>query len=153
MTSNLGSHIIQEYMGRVTEVNINEIMGELRVQLSDLLRKTIRPEFLNRIDDVVLFKPLSKKELRQIVNIQINTVVEMLAAKEITIIVPDEVKDWLADIGYDSTYGARPLKRTIQRYLINPLSQALLMEKFSKGDTIRVEIGEKGMLVFSMAAD
>ena len=86
-------------------------------------------------------------------DIQINTVVEMLAAKEITIIVPDEVKDWLADIGYDSTYGARPLKRTIQRYLINPLSQALLMEEFSKGDTIRVEIGEKGMLVFSLAAD
>jgi ATP-dependent Clp protease ATP-binding subunit ClpA len=66
---------------------------------------------------------------------------------------PDEVKDWLADLGYDSTYGARPLKRTIQRYLINPLSQALLMEKFSKGDTIRVEIGEKGMLMFSLAAD
>ncbi|MHC1738427.1 MAG: ATP-dependent chaperone ClpB [Ignavibacteriaceae bacterium] len=148
MTSNLGSHIIQEYMGRVTENNLSEVMGELRMHLSDMLKKTIRPEFLNRIDDIVLFKPLSKKEIRKIVDIQLDIVKGMLRSKEIEIEVPDEVKDWLAEIGYDSNYGARPLKRTIQKYLINPLSQHLLAGSFTKGDTISVNVGDQGHLEF-----
>ncbi|HOJ19545.1 MAG TPA: ATP-dependent chaperone ClpB [Ignavibacteriaceae bacterium] len=148
MTSNLGSHIIQDYMGRVADNNLSEIMGELRMHLSDMLKKTIRPEFLNRIDDVVLFKPLSKKEIRKIVDIQLNIVKEMLLSKEIDIEVPEEVRDWLAEIGFDPNYGARPLKRTIQKYLINPLSQYLLASAFSKGDKINVSVGERGHLEF-----
>ncbi|MCB0749734.1 MAG: AAA family ATPase, partial [Ignavibacteriae bacterium] len=127
MTSNLGSHLFQERFNDFNEDNFEEILAELRVKLSDLLRKTIRPEFLNRIDEVVLFKPLLKGELKNIIEIQLQRVGKLLADKNIDLVVKDEVKDFLLSIGSDITYGARPLKRTIQRHLINPLSTELLM--------------------------
>ncbi len=148
MTSNLGSHIIQEKLEHVDEDNIENTLGELRYQLMDLLRKTIRPEFLNRVDEVVLFKPLTRKEIREIVNIQIANVQRMLVQKEIVIKIDDEVKDWIAKLGYDVTFGARPLKRTIQRHLINPLSQELLAGNFKDGDHIFVTLGNSGKLFF-----
>lgn len=148
MTSNLGSHLIQEKLVDIDEENIDNAMGELRHKLTDLLRKTIRPEFLNRIDEVVLFKPLTKKEIRKIVDIQILKVKEMLLNKDIILEVNTEAKDWLAKLGYDVTYGARPLKRTIQKYLINPLSQELLMGNFNSGDTIYVVQGDNAALEF-----
>ena len=148
MTSNLGSHLIQEKLEQVDEENIEDVLGELRYQLTDLLRKTIRPEFLNRIDEIVLFKPLTRSEIRKIVDLQIENVQKMLAQKEIVIEVDDEAKDWLAKLGYDVTFGARPLKRTIQRHLVNPLSQELLAGKFSDGDNIKVSLGMKGQLEF-----
>ncbi len=153
MTSNLGSHIIQENLEQLNEQNIQQIMGNLRLLLSDLLKKTIRPEFLNRIDDIVLFKPLSKREIRQIVDIQVEKVQRMLEEKEIKITLENDAKDWLAELGYDVTFGARPLKRTIQKFLINPLSQELLAGSFEKGDSIFVSIGEKGNLAFSKLND
>jgi len=149
MTSNLGSHLIHDRLENVTEDNVDDVMSELRYKLVDMLRKTIRPEFLNRIDEVVLFKPLTRNEIRQIVDIQIHHVQKLLKDKEIILDVNDEAKDWLAKLGYDVTYGARPLKRTIQKYLINPLSQELLMGNFNDGDTIRVTVGNSGRLVFS----
>ena len=149
MTSNIGSQIIQERLDQMTDENADEIMGNLRMVLSDLLKKTIRPEFLNRIDDIILFKPLTKKEIRRIVDIQLTTVASMLKEKGLLFQVNDETKDWLADIGFDIAYGARPLKRTIQHYLINPLSQQLLSGAFEDGDTIHVTIGEKGRLIFA----
>ncbi|GAB6282961.1 MAG: ATP-dependent chaperone ClpB [Ignavibacterium sp.] len=149
MTSNIGSQIIQEHMNKLTDDNINQIMGELRLLLNDVLRKTIRPEFLNRIDDIVLFKPLTKKEVREIVDIQLNNVRKMLKEKDIQIEVSLEVKDWIAELGYDPTFGARPLKRVIQRYLINPLAQEMLMGKFQSDDTILVELGDRGNLIFT----
>ena len=149
MTSNLGSHIIHEHLERINEENIQQIMGNLRMLLSDLLKKTIRPEFLNRIDDIILFRPLTQKELRQIVDIQIEKVQKMLHDKNISMELSDDAKDWLAELGYDVAYGARPLKRIIQRYLINPLSRELLLGNFASGDTILVEQGEKGNLIFS----
>ncbi|HDZ58463.1 MAG TPA: type VI secretion system ATPase TssH, partial [Ignavibacteriales bacterium] len=149
MTSNLGSHLIQEKLFNIDESEIEEVMGGLRENMVDLLRRTIRPEFLNRIDEIVLFKPLTHKEIREIVDIQLDKLIDMLKAKEIEINVSDEAKDWLANLGYDVTFGARPLKRTIQKYLVNPLSQELLMNKFTGGDTIYVEVGDKGKLVFS----
>ncbi len=136
MTSNLGSHIIQDRLESFNEDNVETFMGELRQQMHDLLRKTIRPEFLNRIDEIVLFKPLSRLEIRKIVDIQLERVQKMLKNKEITLTVSDDAKDWLAQLGYDVTYGARPLKRVIQKYLINPLSQELLAGNFVDGDTI-----------------
>jgi ATP-dependent Clp protease ATP-binding subunit ClpB len=148
MTSNLGSHLIQEKLENVPEAEIENAMGELRFNLIDLLRKTIRPEFLNRIDEIVLFKPLTRDEIRKIVDIQISSVQKMLNQKEIAISVDDEAKDWLAKLGYDVTFGARPLKRTIQRHLINPLSQELLAGNFEDGDKIKVTLGETGHLVF-----
>ena len=148
MTSNLGSHIIQDKFESFNEDDIEQVMGELRQQMHELLRRTIRPEFLNRIDEIVLFKPLTRSEIRQIVDIQLVRVQKMLSAKEITLQLSDEAKDWLAQLGYDVTYGARPLKRVIQKYLINPLSQQLLASNFVDGDTIKVTVGEKVGLVF-----
>jgi ATP-dependent Clp protease ATP-binding subunit ClpB len=149
MTSNLGSHLIQDRLESYNEENAEEVLGQLREQMHDLLRRTIRPEFLNRIDEVVLFKPLLKSEIRQIVDLQLERVQKMLKEKEITLSVSDEAKDWLAQLGYDVTYGARPLKRVIQKYLINPLSQELLASNFENGDTIKVNVSEKVGLMFA----
>lgn len=148
MTSNLGSHLIQNTLDSVTEDNIDDVMGELRQSLTDLLRKTIRPEFLNRIDEIILFKPLLKSEIRKIVEIQLEKIEKMLVAKEMKIELSEQAKDWLTQQGYDVTYGARPLKRVIQKYLINPLSQELLSGEFVERDIIKVNVGERIGLIF-----
>lgn len=149
MTSNLGSHIIQDKLDAVIEERIDDVMGELREQLYELLRRTIRPEFLNRIDEIVLFKPLTKKEIRKIVDIQLGKVQKQLSEREITLAVSEEAKDWLAQTGYDVTFGARPLKRVIQKYLVNPLAQELLAGNFSNGDTVKVDVSPRAGLSFS----
>ena len=131
MTSNLGSHLIQDKLDTINEDNYQQIIGDLRVQLSELLKQTIRPEFLNRIDEIVMFKPLLKSELRQIIDIQLQNVSRSLADKNLLISVTENAKDFLLQNGYDITYGARPLKRTIQKYIINPLASFLLMGKYS----------------------
>jgi ATP-dependent Clp protease ATP-binding subunit ClpB len=151
MTSNIGSHLIHERLENLDETKVEAIMGDLRYMLTELLRKTIRPEFLNRIDEIVLFKPLTKNEIRKIVEIQIRHVQNLLKDKEIVLDINDKAKDWLAKLGYDVTYGARPLKRTIQKHLTNPLSQELLMGNFNDGDTVKVTLGLSGKLVFSKA--
>lgn len=148
MTSNLGSHLVQEKLTEIDESNFDNIMGELRVALTELLRRTIRPEFLNRIDEIVLFKPLLKNEIKQIIDMQLQKVGKMLADKGLSLEVEEDVKDFLMEHGYDVTYGARPLKRTIQKYLINPLSTELLMNKFESGDTIVVRYPGAGKLLF-----
>ncbi len=149
MTSNLGSLLIQNTLDSVTEQNIEEIMGELRQSLTELLRKNIRPEFLNRIDEIILFKPLLKSEIRKIVEIQLEKIQQMLSSKEMKIELTEQAKDWLAQQGYDVTYGARPLKRVIQKYLINPLSQELLSGEFIEGDTIKIDVGDRVGLIFT----
>jgi ATP-dependent Clp protease ATP-binding subunit ClpB len=149
MTSNIGSHLLQERLFNIDDEQIEVVMGELREQLGDMLRQSIRPEFLNRIDEIVLFKPLTHKEIRLIVEIQLNRVVAMLKSRDIKLVFDDETKDWLVNIGYDVTFGARPLKRTIQKYVANPLAQELLAGNFGDGDTIKISVGEKGKLVFS----
>lgn len=138
MTSNLGSQMIQERLEDFTEDNYQEILGELRVKLTELLRKVVRPEFLNRIDEVVLFKPLLKNELKKIIDIQLQLVGKMLAEKGITIEIEESVKEFLLSRGYDVAYGARPMKRTIQKHLINALSTELLLNTYSAGDNIIV---------------
>lgn len=148
MTSNLGSHLIQERLANYNEDNYQDVIGDLRIKLTDLLRQTIRPEFLNRIDEVVLFKPLLKKELKQIIDLQLQRVGKMLADKGMTLEVRDDVKDFLLEIGYDVTYGARPLKRTIQKYIVNPLSTELLMNNYSAGDTVVVGYNGDGRVEF-----
>ncbi|HLT24691.1 MAG TPA: AAA family ATPase, partial [Ignavibacteria bacterium] len=115
MTSNLGSHLIQERLKDMTEKNRDEIMNDLRVKLFDLLKSTIRPEFLNRIDEIVLFKPLTESEIRLIVDIQLANVEKMLKHNQMTMEVDTDVKDWLGKLGFDIQFGARPLKRTIQK--------------------------------------
>ncbi len=149
MTSNLGSHLIQEKTADVSDDMIDEVMLELKLTMIELLRKTIRPEFLNRIDDVILFKPLTKNEIKQIIDLQLSKVASMLESKKLKLAVEDEAKEWLAKLGYDITFGARPIKRTIQKHLINPLAQELLKGAFSEGDTVKVSLGLSGTLKFS----
>jgi ATP-dependent Clp protease ATP-binding subunit ClpB len=149
MTSNLGSHLIQDKLMTMNESNYENIMGELRVSLTELLRRTIRPEFLNRIDEIVLFKPLLKSELIQIIDIQLQKVGKMLAEKNIGFEIDDDSKEFILQHGYDVTYGARPLKRMIQKYIVNPLSAELLMNKYEAGNTIIVSYPGAGKLVFS----
>jgi ATP-dependent Clp protease ATP-binding subunit ClpB len=153
MTSNIGSHLIQEKLENVDDDEMENVLGDLRFKLIDLLRKTIRPEFLNRIDEIILFKPLSRNEIRKIVDIQIAKVIRMLKEKNIVLEVDNEAKDWLSKLGYDVTYGARPLKRTIQKYLINPLSQELLAVHFESGDTINVTQSSNAGLEFRKKED
>lgn len=150
MTSNLGSHLIQDKLFTLENDDaIDAAMGELRAQMSEMLRKTIRPEFLNRIDEVVLFKPLKRKEIRGIVEIQLNHLFAMLRGREINLKVDEEVMDWLGDLGYDISFGARPLKRTIQKYIINPLSQELIAGNISDGDSVRVSLTDFGRVQFT----
>jgi len=149
MTSNIGSHLFQDKLQDFNEDNYEEILGDLRIKLDELLRQTIRPEFLNRIDEVVLFKPLLNSELIKIIDIQLQRLDKMLKQKNIKIEIKDDTKEFLLSVGSDITYGARPLKRTIQRHLINPLSTELLMNNFSAGDTIIASYPGDGQVKFS----
>jgi len=149
MTSNLGSMIIQEQLQFLDEENRNEIIGELRIKLLELLKATIRPEFLNRIDEIILFNPLTQTEIRQIVDIQFDFLQSRMSRNNFKIEASDEVKNWLGKTGYDITYGARPLKRVIQKYITNPLSEKILSGEFLPGNTIKISCDNKGKVVFS----
>ena len=149
MTSNLGSHLIQEKLSEFNERNAERILDELREKLNELLRQTIRPEFLNRVDEVILFKPLLKSELKGIIDIQLERVKKMLADKNIAIEVDEKAKEFLIELGYDVTYGARPLKRVIQKYLINPLSTEILLGNVENGSRVKVSYSGKEKLDFN----
>lgn len=149
MTSNIGSHLIQDKLEHLNEENREEIMGELKIQLSNLLKQTVRPEFINRIDEIILFKPLTKSEIKKIVEIQIRNLGKVLEEKDISLDVSENAKEWLAEIGYDIVYGARPLKRAIQRYVLNPLAEELLKGSIKEGDTVRVDVNDDGKIVFT----
>jgi len=150
MTSNLGSHLIQDELMLINENNRDEILGGLRERLFELLRQKIRPEILNRIDEVVMFKPLLGEELRKIVDIQLKGIRKMLQANsDITLDVTGEAKDWLAKIGYDITFGARPLKRTIQNHITNKLSEKILSGEILPGDKVEVTVDDAGHFMFT----
>ncbi|HEV8538276.1 MAG TPA: ATP-dependent chaperone ClpB [Bacteroidota bacterium] len=147
MTSNLGSQLIQERLtGEFTDEELEQLYGQLKVALFEMLRQSVRPEFLNRIDEIVLFKLLNKKDLRKIVDLQLKRVKELLARKEITMEVTDDAKDWLARLGYDPTLGARPLKRVIQKHIVNKLSEHILSGDITDGDSIEVRLDKRGLI-------
>jgi len=150
MTSNLGSQLIRERM--TSDFKDNEpwdrVFADLRQELHQLLRQTVRPEFLNRIDEIIVFKPLNADDIRRVVGLQLKRVEELLQKKGITIEVTDEAKDWIAKLGYDPTFGARPLKRVIQKHIINVLSQKILLGEFSEGDAIFVGLDKQGLIEF-----
>ena len=149
MTSNLGSQLIQERMSKMqTDEDWENFAGDLRSQLNQLLRQTIRPEFLNRVDEVILFKPLTRSDIKKVVDIQLKRLDEMLAKKEMTIVVTDDAKDWIARLGYDPSFGARPLKRTIQKHIIDILSSKILAGEINEGDAIELGMEGEGKLVF-----
>ena len=141
MTSNLGSAFIQSKFDEMKRKNDSEkekILEDTKNGVLDMLKKTIRPEFLNRIDDIIMFQPLNKEEIEQIVRLQINAVVKRLAAQEVTLHVNDDAIELIARAGFDPEFGARPVKRALQRRLLNDLSKALLAGTVDKSKTIEV---------------
>ena len=140
MTSNIGSHIIQERFAALNEKNTEQIVEETRNDVMDLLKKTIRPEFLNRIDEVIMFKPLSKTEIYDIVQLLFETIRKTLAKNQISIKITDKALHLLAELGYDPIFGARPLKRVIQREVLNELSKMILANNISKDADILVDV-------------
>ncbi len=143
MTSNLGSSLIQQEFNE-SESSRDEFIEKIRVKLMEMLRKTIRPEFLNRIDETIVFTPLNHDEIAQIVALQLNEVKRRLKDNGFTIEVGEQVVDWLANIGFDPEFGARPIKRAIQNYLLNDLSKALLKGDLDKEKAITIDVnGDK----------
>ena len=141
MTSNLGSAFIQSKFDEMKRKNDSEkekILEDTKNGVLDMLKKTIRPEFLNRIDDIIMFQPLNKEEIEQIVRLQINAIVKRLAAQEVTLHVNDDAIELIARAGFDPEFGARPVKRALQRLLLNDLSKALLAGTVDKSKTIEV---------------
>jgi len=139
MTSNMGAHIIQERFEKMDMNKRDEITEATKVEVIELLRKTIRPEFLNRIDEIIMFTPLNKTEIHQIVKLQLNSLFKLLAAKDIHIEFTDEVIETLANKGFDPQYGARPVKRVIQRDILNELSKEMLSGKITSDSHILVD--------------
>jgi len=123
MTSNIGAHIIQERLKDLNEKNRDQVLETTNNEVYELLKQTIRPEFLNRIDEVIMFTPLQKNEIVDIVRLQVKSLQKMLANNSITIEVTDKAVEWIAQEGYDPQFGARPVKRVIQRNLLNDLSK------------------------------
>lgn len=145
MTSNLGSAYIQSQFEKITEVNRNQVVEETKNEVMNMLKKTIRPEFLNRIDETIMFLPLNKTEIEQIVRLQINGIKHMLEENGVTLQMTDEAVDFIATAGYDPEFGARPVKRAIQRYLLNDLSKKLLSQEVDRERPIIVERSADGL--------
>jgi ATP-dependent Clp protease ATP-binding subunit ClpB len=136
MTSNIGAHLIQEEFAMLTEINREDVIAKTKLQVFDLLKKTIRPEFLNRIDELIMFTPLSREEVRSIVEIQFKGIQNNLAEMGIEMSATEEALDWLAELGYDPQFGARPLKRVMQKKVLNELSKQILSGKVNKDSVI-----------------
>ncbi len=152
MTSNIGSQLITEQIEKMTDANREQILTSIKTKLLAELRKQIRPEFLNRIDEIVMFQPLTMKDIRKIVDIQLARVIEMTGKSGIHITVGDDARDWLAKSGFDPMYGARPLKRVIQKAIVDALAIKMLGGEFITGDTVRIDHNERGQYVFELTA-
>ena len=147
MTSNTGSHIIMDRLSKYNDdVPPDDVLDETKKEVFDLMKQTIRPEFLNRIDEIVMFTPLTRDDVRQIVVLQIRQIDEMLARNGIRLEVTERAVDWLAREGYDPMFGARPVKRTLQRYLVNELSKEILSGNVDRNSVIAVDAGEGGLV-------
>jgi ATP-dependent Clp protease ATP-binding subunit ClpB len=147
MTSNIGSHLIQENLEHFTEKNRDEVFDRTRQQVLELLKKTIRPEFLNRIDEIIMFKPLTKDEIRTVVELQLGIIQKMLDRNDIRLRATKKAIQFIATRGFDPQFGARPIKRLIQKILLNELSKMILEGKVHKDEEIMVDEDE-GKLVF-----
>jgi ATP-dependent Clp protease ATP-binding subunit ClpB len=139
MTSNIGSHLIQDQLSSETEIS-PEVLEKLKNQVMDLLRKSVRPEFLNRVDEIIMFKPLSERQVEDIVRIQLNLLVSLLASNGIHIEMADQVIPWIAGKGFDPQYGARPVKRIIQKHLMNELSKKIISGSLDKEKSVYVDV-------------
>ena len=140
MTSNIGSNIIQDAYENVTEKNKEDVTEKAKVEVMNLLRQTIRPEFLNRVDDIIMFQPLMKKEIKGIVKIQLNSLKRLLVENGIELLFSDYLLDYLSENGYDVQFGARPLKRLIQKEIVNQLSKRILAGDIDKTKPVLVDV-------------
>ena len=149
MTSNLGSSYIQSQFEKLndntTAAAREALIEETKKEVMNMLKKTIRPEFLNRIDETIMFLPLTHNQIRQVVNLQINGITKMLEGNGVTLKLTDKAIDYLANAGYDPEFGARPVKRVIQRYLLNDLSKTMLAQNIDKTKPIIVDAGNEGL--------
>jgi ATP-dependent Clp protease ATP-binding subunit ClpB len=140
MTSNIGSHLIQDNFKSLIDENRDEVIAKTKNELFELLKQTIRPEFLNRIDELIMFTPLQRSEIRNIVDLQFKHVQQTLAEMGITMEASTEALDWLAELGYDPQFGARPLKRVIQKRILNELSKSILAGTVDKDSKIKLDM-------------
>jgi ATP-dependent Clp protease ATP-binding subunit ClpB len=141
MTSNIGSHFIAE----VATSSTGELTEGVRHQVLETLRQHFRPEFLNRVDEIIVFHPLSREHMKAIIDIQLRGLVKRLADRKIKVELTDQAKDFLVQEGYDPMYGARPLKRTIQKRVLDPLAVRVLEGEFSEGDRVVVDASADGL--------
>jgi ATP-dependent Clp protease ATP-binding subunit ClpB len=148
MTSNIGSHLIQESFEEMNDLNRDEVIASTKNKVYELLKKTIRPEFLNRIDEVIMFQPLTREEVKEIVRLQFGILINMLKQNNITITATENAIDWLSQLGFDPQFGARPLKRVMQKKVLNELSKQILAGKVNKEDHIELDIDKKNEFVF-----
>ena len=147
MTSNMGSSLIRDRFEQLTDDNRERVVAETKAEVLDLLKKTIRPEFLNRIDEIIMFTPLTEQEIRQIVGLQLKGIERMAAANGIALQFSDAAVAYLAEKGYDPQFGARPVKRAIQELVLNELSKQILSGKIDRGHAVKVDFRE-GQLTF-----
>ncbi|MEX1188259.1 MAG: ATP-dependent chaperone ClpB [Bacteroidia bacterium] len=149
MTSNIGSHLIQEAFEGFSEANYDQVVAKAKHDVFDLLKKTIRPEFLNRIDDIIMFQPLSRENVEEIVKLQFIGVQHLLAEQGYKIEATEEAIEWLAQLGYDPQFGARPVKRLFQKKVLNELSKEILAGKLSQDKTIVLDMIENNLFFHS----
>ena len=148
MTSNMGSNLIQQKMATINDENREEVIVDTKYEVMEMLKKTIRPEFLNRIDETIMFLPLNKEEIAQVVELQLNSVKKMLTAQGFDLQWTSKAVDFLTEVGYDPEFGARPVKRAIQRYVLNDLSKKILSEAVLRDQPILIDANEDE-LIFS----
>lgn len=146
MTSNMGSSLIRENFEKITDANRNTVVEETKKQVLELLKKTIRPEFLNRIDEIIMFTPLNEKEIREIVGLQLNAVKKMVEKNGIDLQFTDAALDFISHEGYDPQFGARPVKRVIQRYVLNELSKEILSGRVDRSRPIVIDRNGDGLI-------
>jgi ATP-dependent Clp protease ATP-binding subunit ClpB len=148
MTTNIGSAIIQENFERMTDENYFEVLEDTKEEVVALLKKTVRPEFVNRIDEIIMFRPLSKRDIRKIVDIQVGLIQKRLEENGVRLEVSDAARNRLATLGFDPQYGARPLKRVLQREILNELSRKILSGEVQRDAAILVDLRDEVEFVF-----
>ncbi len=149
MTSNIGAHLIQENFENLNDDNRNSVIASTRVAVYEQLKKTIRPEFLNRIDEIIMFNPLTRNEIKEIVSVQLNGLRKMLAGQGVFLNATEAAIEWLAQLGFDPQFGARPLKRVLQKKILNELSKQILAGFVNREDKILIDVDKQNNFVFT----
>ncbi len=146
MTSNIGAHLIQEGFEEMTESNTESVLAKTKVAVYELLKRSVRPEFLNRIDETIMFNPLSRNNIKDIVKMQLAQLQKRLSNKNLKISASEDAVEWLAQLSYDPQFGARPVKRIMQKQVLNELSKQLLSGNVDTTQTIVLDAFENNIV-------